>query len=87
MEVTVKRKVYHGQNQVTYEPICKWAKIIAKIAITKNLSIRMINILKENGVKIIEVEKEERQKKLWNKKSPHRKTNSHVGQPIFERQP
>jgi hypothetical protein len=55
MEVTVKRKVYHGQNQVTYEPICKWAKIIAKIAITKNLSIRMINILKENGVKIIEV--------------------------------
>ena len=55
MEITVRRKIYHGKLQVTYEPICKWAKILAEIAGSKTLSLRMINILKEGGAKITEI--------------------------------
>jgi len=50
--VTVEERNWH--SCITYVPICPVAKMLAKIANQKNLSLRMINILKENGVRVIE---------------------------------
>ena len=50
--VTVKKKKWHGI--MTYIPICPVALMLARISNQKNLSQRMIDILQENGVKILE---------------------------------
>lgn len=52
MDVTVQPRQY--RDRTTYVPVCPMAKMLARIANQKNLSQRMINVLKAYKINVIE---------------------------------